>query len=237
MQENNSQNANLIIARLKKMLKIATDIELSKILNVKPNTISSWKKRDTLDYNSIISICELYEIDLNEVFLNTKSKKNVLDYSSCKTPLVSSELQFQYCVDKESLVENLPLYHFPFIKSDNSILFQVSSNNMHPIIESNSFIVCELTSPKNIKNNSLTVIISRTKGFFINRILINKENNAVFTLSNENSFFSNIEFKKSDINEIWLIKGVLSYDLTKESHMKLPSGISIIKPNETTSSF
>ncbi len=219
MQENNSQNANLILKKLKKTLKIATDIELSKILNVKPNTISSWKKRNTVDYNTIISICELYEIDLNSIFFNQKSK-NTLDYSSCKTPLVSSELQFQYCIDKEGLIESLPVYHFPFIKSDNTILFQVSSNNMHPLIKSNSFVVCESIKIDEIKDNSLVAITSQTKGFFINRILLNKINNDVLILNNENAFFSNIEIKKTEINEVWIIKGVLSYDLCSEVSSK-----------------
>lgn len=219
MQENNSQNANLILNRLKKTLKIATDIELSKILNVKPNTISSWKKRNTVDYNTIISICELYEIDLNSIFFNQKPK-NTIDYLSSKTPLVSSELQFQYCIDKESLIEILPVYHFPFIKSDNTILFQVSSNNMHPLIKSNSFVVCESIKIDEIKNNSLVAITSKTKGFFINRILLNKINNDVLILNNENSFFSNIEIKKAEINEVWIIKGVLSYDLCSEVNSK-----------------
>ena len=215
MQENNSQNANLILKKLKKSLKIATDIELSKILNVKPNTISSWKKRNTVDYNTIISICELYEIDLNSIFFNQKSK-NTVDYSSCKTPLVSSELQFQYCIDKESLIESLPVYHFPFIKSDNTILFQVTSNNMFPLIKSNSFVVCEYRAIEEIKNNTIVAITSPTKGFFINRILLNKTNNDVLILNNENTFFSNIELKKADIDEVWVIKGVLSYDLHSE---------------------
>jgi transcriptional regulator with XRE-family HTH domain len=217
MQENNSQNANLILKKLKKTLKIATDIELSKILNVKPNTISSWKKRNTVDYNTIISICELYEIDLNEIFINTKAK-NTIDFISCKTPLVSSELQFQYCIEKESLLESLPVYHFPFIKSSNTMVFQVSSNNMYPLIKLNSYVVCEAKDLNEIKDNSLAVIISRTKGFFMNRILMNKTNNNTLILNNENTFFSNIEFEKSDINEIWLVKGVLSYELAENSN-------------------
>lgn len=214
MQENNSQNANLILKKLKKALKIATDIELSKILNVKPNTISSWKKRNTVDYNTIISICELYEIDLNDIFINIKTK-NSLDFTSCKTPLVSSELQFQYCVEKEGLLESLPVYHFPFIKSSNSMVFQVSSNNMYPLIKLNSYVVCESIDVNEIKDNSLAVIISQTKGFFMNRILINKVNNNTLILNNENTFFTNIEFEKSDINELWLVKGVLSYELAE----------------------
>src|SRR6478672_2909070 len=117
MQEKNSQNANLILKKLKKSLKITTDIELSELLNVKPNTISTWKKRNTVDHNCIISICELYEIDLNYIFSNDGARKSTDSSYICETPLVSSEVQFQYCIDKSSLMDSLPRYNFPFVKN------------------------------------------------------------------------------------------------------------------------
>lgn len=222
MQENNSQNANIILKRLKKSLKIGTDIELSVLLNIKPNTISTWKKRNSVDYSSIIAICELYEIDLNEIFYDKKivaTNGNALQ----ETPLVCSEVQYQYCIDKESLIDNLPKFSFPFIKSDTTRVFQVSSNNMFPSIEQNSFVVCELSNLETFKDNNLGVVISKSKGFFINKVSRSTENKAVFVLVNENSFFNNILLNASDIDEIWQIKGILSYNIKDEEQLKLAS--------------
>jgi hypothetical protein len=221
MQEYNSHNANIILKKLKKSLKISTDIELSVLLNIKPNTISTWKKRNTLDYSSIISICELYEIDLNEIFYSKTTIVSNSNHSSQVTSLVCSELQFQYCIDKEGLIENLPKYSFPFIKSDETRVFQVSSNNMYPTIELNSFVVCELSNIETIKNNSLAVIISKTKGFFVNRISRSTDNKNVFVFNNENKFFNSILFNTSDIDEIWQVKGILSYNLKEEDQIKI----------------
>jgi hypothetical protein len=231
MQEKKSQNAIFILNKLKKSLKISTDIELSEMLNVKPNTISTWKKRNTLDYNSIIAICELYEINLNDIFSEIKTVRNINSSDTCETPLVCSEVQFQYCIDKESLIENLPRYSFPFIKSDETTVFQVSSNNMYPLIELNSFVICELSTIDAIKNNSIAVIVSKTKGFFINRIARDPKNKNKFIFSNENTFFNDISFEAADINELWLIKGVLSYNFKEENQIKSVHGISIVKPN------
>jgi len=221
MQEKNSQNANLILKKLKKSLKINTDIELSEILNVKPNTISTWKKRNTLDYNCIISICELYDIDLNSIFTNQNSGNN----SSCETPLVSSEIQFQYCIDKSGLIDNLPRYNFPFIRNYDTILFQVSSNNMYPLIELNSFVVCELSDIDSIKDNSIAVIISKTRGFFINRVNKSSTDKNAFLFNNENTFYNSVPFNRSDINEVWLVKGVLSYNLKDENQVQFIHGL------------
>ena len=218
MQKKYSHNANLILKKLKKTLKIRTDIELSEILNVRPNTISTWKKRNTLDYTTIISICELYEVDLNELFLD-KKKSSDASYNF-DTPLVSSELQFQYCVDNEGLLENLPKYNFPFIRNEDSRVFQVSSNNMYPVIEQNSFVICELTTIDTVKDGSIVVIVSKNKGFFINKIKKDETNETIVVLLNENNFFNSIPFNISDMDEVWMIKGILSYNLKNEERYK-----------------
>ena len=150
MQENKSQNAINVIDRLKKALKIKTDIELSEFLNIKPNTISTWKKRDSVDFDSIISICELYELDLNEIFLN---KKKISGFSA-DTPLVSREVQFQYVRENDiaSFLDILPKYSFPFVNAEETRAFQVISNNMFPFVEENSYVVCEKIELSDVEN-------------------------------------------------------------------------------------
>ncbi len=215
MQENNSLNANLILKKLKKALKISTDIQLSEFLNIKPNTISTWKKRNSLDYSSIITICELYEIELNDIFLEKKTiKKDYSGYAS-ETPLISREVQFQYCIGSNETLESLPKYSFPFLRGEETRAFQVLSNNMYPIIEENSIAVCESIDINELPDNSIVVIVSKAKGLFINSITKSIKPDT-YTLSNENSFFNSVSIHKTEIDEIWLIKGVLSYNINNE---------------------
>jgi DNA-binding Xre family transcriptional regulator len=221
MQEKKSLNANLILIKLKKALKITSDKQLSEFLNIKPNTISTWKKRDSVDYKIIIAICELYEIDLNEIFYDSgnhfdKNKNYLTD-----TPLICREIQFQYCVDSSSILDSLPKYNFPFIRSESSRVFQVLSNNMFPIIDENSFVICEEIEREQIQENSLVVIVSKSKGLFINRIHTSHKSKDVYLLSSENTFFETIRLEKEAINEIWLIKGILSYNVTNDNKSKI----------------
>ncbi|MCD0476082.1 helix-turn-helix domain containing protein [Flavobacterium sp. EDS] len=209
MQAKKSLNANLILKRLKKALQINTDIDLSKLLNIKPNTISTWKKRDTLDYSAIISICNLHEIDLNKILSEKSYNEKVNNITVNNTPLIKRELQFEYCLGNEDLLNSLPQYHFPFIQSKISRAFEIVSNNMNPTINANSFVVCEITDIKSIEENAIAVIISKTKGLIINRVINNSplENN--FTLSNDNTFFRNTTIDSDDIKEIWAVKNIL----------------------------
>jgi len=227
MQENKSQNAINVIDRLKKALKIKTDIELSEFLNIKPNTISTWKKRDSVDFDSIISICELYELDLNEIFLN---KKKVFEYTS-DTPLVSREVQFQYVRENDiaSFLEILPKYSFPFVNAEETRAFQVISNNMFPYVEENSYVVCEKIELADVENLCMVVAISKQKGLFLNRISRSDINENTYILSSENDFFNEVTLQASEINELWLIRGVLSYDVNCDNKFKfINNGVKII---------
>jgi len=220
MQEKKSQNAILVLDKLKKTLKINTDKQLSEFLNVKPNTISTWKKRNSVDHSVIISICELYEINLNEIFYDSC---NLIISNECipsETPLISREIQFQYCIDSNAIIENLPKYNFPFIHSENSRAFQVLSNNMYPVIEENSFVLCEATTLEDVPENAMVVVISKSKGLFINRIHRNHNTPGSFLLTSENNFFETIKLEKDSIDEIWQIKGILSYNVTSDNKAK-----------------
>lgn len=220
MQEKKSQNSILVLNKVKKALKISSDRELSEILNVKPNTISTWKKRNSLDYNVLISICELYEINLNEIFYDSNNRTAENEFNSSETLLISREIQFQYCIDRSTILENLPKYNFPFIRSENSRVFQVVSNNMFPVMEENSFVICEETTIDSVHENSLIVIVSKSKGLFINRLHRSHVLQDIFLLSSENSLYETTKFEKSAIDEIWLIKGILSYNVTNDNKVK-----------------
>ena len=73
----------LIINELKNYLNIKTDSEFAKFLGLKQNTISSWKSRNSLDYDLIISKCD--QINANWLLtgegemLKSKVSNNNLD--------------------------------------------------------------------------------------------------------------------------------------------------------------
>lgn len=63
MQEKYSHNANELITRLKIFYQLDSDAALCKMLGIKPPTLSSWKKRNSLDFALIFARCK--DLDLN----------------------------------------------------------------------------------------------------------------------------------------------------------------------------
>ena len=70
MQEKSTQNAKLIISRLKSALNFTTDVELSDFLGISTQGISSWKSRNSVDYDLIFAKCGY--MDLNWLFRGTQ---------------------------------------------------------------------------------------------------------------------------------------------------------------------
>lgn len=54
---------SLILNEIKSHLKYTKDAELAEFLGIKPNTLSNWKTRNTLDYDLIITKCEFVNGD------------------------------------------------------------------------------------------------------------------------------------------------------------------------------
>ena len=63
MQTISLQNANIILSRVKLALNISTDTKLSLFLGIDKSTLSSWKKRNSIDYQLIFAKCKHVNYD------------------------------------------------------------------------------------------------------------------------------------------------------------------------------
>lgn len=200
------QNAKDIIKRLKEFLKIKTDLELSIILGVKPNTISSWKKRNSLQFETIIDLCKRNKIDLNSLFyadgttLKAEKKKN-----NKEIKLVSSEMHFQYLIDSKDTLGSLPVFNFPFL-DDVEIGFQVISENMIPTVRVSSYVICKQVSFDEVKPLEIYVLNLKNKGLFVYRFK-KEEINGHLVFSSDNLAFEDIEISANEIQEVFVVRG------------------------------
>ncbi|WP_256499777.1 helix-turn-helix domain-containing protein [Flavobacterium sp. HSC-61S13] len=111
-------DTNIILKRLKSLLNVKTDLQLSKILKVKPNTISSWKKRNSMQFESVIDVCEVHHIDLNDLLYGVNKLRPQYNAVEGKDKIgvrmITSDLQFQYVLEAKKILPTLYSYHFPF---------------------------------------------------------------------------------------------------------------------------
>jgi hypothetical protein len=58
---------DMILERVKELLTLKTDLQLSDYLKVKPGTISSWRSRNSIDFQRIFDICKENKFNLNYI--------------------------------------------------------------------------------------------------------------------------------------------------------------------------
>lgn len=178
-----SQKANNLIERLKSELSIKKDKDLCILLDIKHNTLSTWKKRDTLDFNKILALCEEHNLDLNYIFFE---EENLLEQPEQK-PLPKklkvkrkTKLDHFYSTSLVSTNRNIALFY-------NQV--ETAKEKLGEII------VGQRVSINKIIEDSLYVFEDATNNFYLDTFLFVKETTSaapiLFLKDNERKFETN----------------------------------------------
>ncbi|RAV29667.1 LexA family transcriptional regulator [Sinomicrobium soli] len=220
-----------VIDRLKKRLNIRTNAALSDILNVRPNTISTWKKRNTMDFHRVFSLCKTHDIDINDLFFDQGDKKDPVREKDAGQGfrVVSRESSFQYVMElhRKSFIENLPRFDFPFIHGNNIRAFQMIGSSMAPILQDGDFAVGEYlgTDISGLTDGNTYVLVSNLKGIYISRIIKDPSYpDQLILIMNGKPGKERPEVKmhSKEILEIWEVTSVFSLDLVGHRMNKNP---------------
>lgn len=159
-----SQNAIKIIDRLKEELSINTDKNLCKLIDIKPNTLSTWKKRDSLDFNKVIELCEKRNLDLNYIFFDEKDikieKKGTIEATNILKPDKSSEKKPEAILFKK----------LQLVNTNRNIALFNSIFSYHPALEGNNVVVGQKIRKKQIVKDVLYIIELETKELLIDEL-------------------------------------------------------------------
>lgn len=93
------QNANDILDRIKAAYQLGSDAALAKLLGKAPSTISTWRRRGSVDYTMIFAICQ--DLNANYILYGDLPVKRFRASSAVNEPPITSHRLF---IDKiESL--------------------------------------------------------------------------------------------------------------------------------------
>jgi glycerophosphoryl diester phosphodiesterase len=187
-----SQNANNLIDRLKQELSIKKDKELCELLDIKHNTLSSWRKRDSIDFNKVIAICESKGLDLNFIFFdefNEEEKENLSTLTAKPS-------------NKESAHKLIPLISSKLVNANRNIGIFINVKQKEKDYH-NEIIVTQRLSIKKLNENIKYVFELKSGRLLMDTLLIDKTKSTSTILLVGNV----IKLKSNDIAKVWQVLG------------------------------
>ncbi|MDR2221667.1 MAG: helix-turn-helix domain-containing protein [Flavobacteriaceae bacterium] len=198
-------DATAVLKKLKRVLGIKTDLQLSILLDVKPNTISSWKKRNSLQYENLIALCKEHNIDLNTLFFENYKSDKEHTKEGRQVKMISTEQYFEYFLDPVKTLAGAPSYIFPTVDEIDTA-FQVSSNNMFPTIKVTSYVLTKKIDLSEIQPWHVYLFIMEGKGLFLYRFKKYTDLGKLHFVS-DNHTYSSIDVDPLDIREVFCVRG------------------------------
>lgn len=113
-------------------------------------------------------------------------------------------------------LKKLPTYNFPNLIHGTFRMFQISGHSMYPTLHDNSYVVGQWVEnwANDIKDDRVYVIVSKTDGIVVKRVLnrIEKYGN-LYCKSDNRREYPNFQILPKDIIEVWEYKLHLSFEL------------------------
>ncbi|WHT39885.1 helix-turn-helix domain-containing protein [Myroides odoratus] len=152
-----------VLTRLKILLGVRSAKELAHIFNLKPNTISSWKKRNTLCYAKVIEICNKHEIDLNELFY--AAYQNIaINKSYAQVPIIYLDDYLEYYLKSHVKHKKMKQIYLPKNVSFD-IVIQMYINSTERMQAELMYVFCKMVDVANLVVGEDYILLVKNKGF------------------------------------------------------------------------
>lgn len=228
---------SLILNEIKKHLGYIKDADFADFLEIKPNVLSNWKKRNTYDVELIYTKCDF----VNPHWLLTNGKGKMLkkeNATNTLNALSSSKMPEVITVDNSGnenilhvpvkaqagylesfnnpvFLEQLPAYKFPNLTNGTYRMFDVEGFSMLPTLHNDSKVIGQFVEnwATDIKDDRVYVVVSK-EGVVVKRCLNRIEKyGTLFCKSDNRKEYPNYPVKLEDIKEVWEVKIAFVYNL------------------------
>ena len=207
-----------IIKEIKLHLGFKNDTELADFLGIKQNTLSTWKSRNTMDYDLVISKCDFIDANwlltgegemLKSGNTNTETSK---EESVKGIPLVNATAIGGYGNNVFSFEERdvKDYYVIPKFKHKQvDFMIEVEGSSMYPKYNSGDVVACRIIKERNfIQWNKTHVIATREQGIIIKRIKPSDTPNSLLMVS-DNESYDPFNVPEEEIEGLAIVVGVI----------------------------
>lgn len=215
---------SLIINEIKNHLQYKTDTELAEFLGVKQPTISTWRKRNTIDYELIIAKCN--DIDANWLITGKgkmlkKETTNKSTFSVNETSLIYNKTEGIPLIPIDAMAGfgegslqvmqyDTEQYKVPeFTELNVDFMIRVKGSSMYPKYNSGDLVACKKLSIKDLFFQwNKVYVLDTEQGALIKRIKKSDTDNCIKIVS-DNPNYDPFDMPLDKIYAISLVVGVI----------------------------
>lgn len=181
MSSKKLHNAKEIIDRLKLALKLKTDTELAKYLGISQSTVSTWKSRNSLDYELVIAKCKHVNLHWlltgeGEMFRKGGDHPELIPVAA--VPIISAEAPTGFPSlppEKDRIEDYLYVPGVP----ENSYALKVRGDSMLPTIRDGDYVIFVPTTE--VKSGDIVIVRNEWNEVVLRRYRV--KNGEVFLTS------------------------------------------------------
>lgn len=202
---------SMILRDIKKHYHLKKDSDFARFLGIKPTTLSSWYSRNTFDIDLVYSKCG--EIDANWLITGSgnmlKSNTTTMQEDEKGIPLIPVDAMAGFATGESSIMENTTERFIVPSFEGADYLITVKGYSMYPRYNSGDIVACRKLTLNNIFFQwNKVYVLDTVQGALIKRIRKGKDDSHVLLVSDNNDF-EPFELKKSEINAIAIVMGVI----------------------------
>ncbi|MGS4344352.1 helix-turn-helix domain-containing protein [Myroides odoratus] len=188
-----------ILQTLKIKLGVKKEMDLAHILNVKANTLSSWKIRNSIPHATILKLCKQYNFDLNEIFYDNYININsARQYVNVPILYISNHLEYYFTTNAKLL--NLHSLNLPEDIGFEWIIQVLEKNPLKKEILL-PFYTCKKISIQELVIDQKYIFLVKDKGFVSGHLL--NINDSLQMLETQSTTFKDGYLPVKDIIEIF----------------------------------
>lgn len=204
----------LIISRIKIEKKFNSDKELSDFLGITPQSLSTWKSRNSIDYDLVFAKCEEY----SPTWLLTGKGQKFLDKTdTVETKIGKPVIPFETFAGFGSGPVSIQqhdiekYYHIPEL-NDCDFFIPVKGNSMQPKYCAGDKVACkQVKELSEIQLGRAFVIYHKDQGAMLKRLKASDDPSRLKCVS-DNDEFEPFEIKINDIGSIAMVIGAVTIE-------------------------
>lgn len=207
-----NMDKSIIINKIKEYYKFKTDAEFARFLDVKPQTLSSWYRRNTFDIDLLYAKC----IDIDGNWLLTGKGpmlKETIDNACMPNnaiPLITEDVILKikdsnFKIPNEDIKQQYVIPDFENV----DFLTPIKGSSMYPKYSPGDLVACRiLHNPKYIQWNKIYIIITKDQGVLYKRLLpsVLKDH---YKLVSDNDEYPPFDIPIDEITNIALVIGAI----------------------------